>query len=76
MKPSRESLIIHGFAALHAVVTVICSLTGIEDSLLLTLLTMTMTVILCMWGGLTVEFTAINVILVNIAGFILVRCNI
>jgi hypothetical protein len=71
MKPSRESLIIHGFAALHAVVTVICSLTGIEDSLLLTLLTMTMTVILCMWGGLTVEFTAINVILVNIAGFIL-----
>lgn len=71
MKLSRESLLIHGFAALHALATILCSLAGIEDSLLLTILTMTMTVILCMWGGLTVEFTAINVILVNIAGFIL-----
>ena len=67
----RIPYVIHGFAVLHALVTAICIAGGFPDSLLLTLITMAMTVIICMMHGLSVEFTAISVILVNIGGFIL-----
>ena len=67
----RIPYVIHGFALLHALVAVLCIVGGSEDSLLLTLLTMAMTVIICMMHSLSVEFTAISVILVNIAGYVL-----
>ncbi|MBR1406246.1 MAG: histidine kinase [Bacteroidales bacterium] len=71
MKNVRISLLIHGFAAAHVAVSLLCALAGVQDTLLLTLLTMTLTVVICIRRRLTVEFTAINVILVNILGFIL-----
>ena len=67
----RTSYLIHGFAALHVIVTVVCSLLGLPDSLLLTALTMLMTVLICLRRNLTAEFTAINVVLANILGFVI-----
>ena len=63
--------IIHGFAALHVVAVVVCALFGLPDSLLLTALTMALTVTVCYRRNLTVEFTAICILLVNILGYIL-----
>ncbi len=56
-------------ALLHVVATVMCLKMGINDSLLLTLLTMTMTVLLCLKKELSAEFAAIVIVLVNIIGF-------
>ena len=58
--------IIHGFAALHVAAMLLCVLLGWPDSLLLTALTMALTVTVCYRRNLTVEFTAICVLLVNI----------
>lgn len=71
MKPLRIPGIIHLFALLHAVVTLICRMTGYEDSLLLTILTMSMAVILCMKLALKAELIAATVIMVNVAGYLL-----
>ena len=73
MKRIRTAYLIHGFAVLHAVVTVLCLLTGIPDSLILTLLTMLLTVLICLRRNVQVEFTAICVILVNIVGYVIGR---
>lgn len=67
----RTSWIIHLFALLHALVALGCRLAGVEDQLLLTLLTMALSLILCMKMGLKVEFTASVVIVVNILGFLI-----
>ena len=63
--------IIHGFAALHVAAVLVCILFGWPDSLLLTALTMALTVTVCYRRNLTVEFTAICVLLVNILGYLL-----
>ena len=63
--------IIHGFAALHVAVVLLCTLLGWPDSLILTALTMFLTVVICLRRNLAVEFTAVCVILVNIVGFVL-----
>ncbi len=65
------ALIIHGMAVLHALVTLFCMLGGVPDTLILTLLTMTMTVLLCLKKELPVDFSAITVVLVNVFGFAL-----
>lgn len=71
MQKISTAALIHGFALLHAVVTILCLVLGIGDSLPLTLLSMTLTVLICIRAEFSVEFTAISVILVNIGGFIL-----
>ena len=71
MKPIGLTWIIHIFALLHAGVAIGCRLAGFDDQLLLTVLTMAMSLILCMRMGLRIEFTAAIVIIVNILGFIL-----
>lgn len=63
--------IIHGFALLHAGLTVACRACGVDDSILLTMMTMLMTLLLCFRHGLTMELTAASVILVNVFGFLL-----
>ena len=70
MKRIRTAYLIHGFAALHVAVTVVCNYFGVPDSLILTLLTMLLTVLICLRRNLPVEFTAICVILVNIVGYV------
>ena len=47
MKKVSTTWIIHGFALLHALATISCTLLGVKDSLLLTVLTMTMTILIC-----------------------------
>ena len=73
MKRIGTGWLIHSFAALHVAVVVICALLGWPDSLILTALTMFLTVVICLRRNLTVEFTAVFVVLVNILGFILGR---
>lgn len=67
----KTSLIIHVFAVLHAVVAISCRLAGIEDELLLTILTMTMALIVCLKRGLNIELTAATIIVVNILGYLI-----
>ena len=71
MKRIRTADLIHGFAVLHAAVTLACLLIGVPDSLILTLLTMILTVLICLRRNLSVEFTAICVILVNMVGYVI-----
>ena len=70
MKSITLPWVIHIFAILHAVVSLCCRFTGIDDQLLLTVLTMAMALIICMKMGLKIEFTAAIVIIVNILGFL------
>ncbi len=71
MKISKSPWIIHGFALLHALTALLCRLVGIDDSLILTLMTMLMTVWLCFIRGHSLEVVAAYVILVNVLGFVL-----
>jgi hypothetical protein len=63
--------IIHSFALLHAVVALSCRIAGIEDELLLTILTMAMALLVCFRKNLSIEFTASVIIIVNIIGYLL-----
>ena len=56
---------------LHAVVALSCRLAGIEDELLLTILTMTMAMIVCLQRGMNIELTAATIIVVNILGYLI-----
>ena len=71
MKRIGTGWIIHGFAALHVAVVLLCALLGWPDSIILTALTMFLTVVICLRRNLTVEFTAVCVVLVNILGYVL-----
>lgn len=71
MKKVSTAWIIHGFALLHAIATICCTLLGFRDSLILTVLTMTMTILICYRENLTVEITISSIVLVNILGFLL-----
>lgn len=63
--------IIHIFALLHMTTALCCRLAGVDDELLLTMLTMAMTLIVCMKKNLSIEFTASIVIVGNILGYLL-----
>lgn len=71
MRPLKTSGIIHIFALLHAAVALVCRLSGVDDELFLTILTMAMSLIICLKQGVRIEFTAAIVIVVNIIGYIL-----
>ena len=71
MRKISVTWIIHIFAVLHAIVTIICRWASIEDELLLTLLTMTMILLLCLKRHLNIELTASSIIISNILGYIL-----
>ena len=71
MGKTRVGWIIHIFAALHAAVALLCRLGGAEDELLLTILTMAMTLLICVRKAFSAEFAAASVIVVNIVGYLL-----
>lgn len=71
LKKVNVSWIVHMFALLHAVVALLCRFAEIEDELLLTMLTMTMALLLCLKKGLNIELTAASIIVVNIIGYLL-----
>ena len=70
MKRLSTAFIIHIFAVLHAAVAMICRISGMEDELILTILTMLMTLVICRKEKLNIELTAINIIIVNIIGYL------
>lgn len=63
--------IIHSFALMHAIVALCCRMAGIEDELLLTMLTMAMVLLVCFRKNLSIEFTAAIIIIANILGYLL-----
>lgn len=69
-KPNT-STIIHVFALLHALVAAVCIWMEMDDELLLTVLTMTMIVIICLRNRMSFEFSAIFIILANIIGYMI-----
>lgn len=71
MKHIKTSWIIHIFALLHAIVAFSCRYAGIEDEVLLTILTMTMILLLCLKRGMNIELTAASIIVANILGYLL-----
>lgn len=71
MKSISFGWIIHIFALLHAIVALSCRFAGIDDELLLTILTMALALIISMKKGLKIEFTAAIIIVTNILGFLL-----
>lgn len=68
---SRTFWLILGFAVAHALAATVCRLVGIGDALFLTVLTMGLTVIVCLRNHLTMEMTAISMILVNVVCYVL-----
>ena len=64
-----NGLIVTAFALAHAAVAYTLGRFGFSDELMLTLLTMAMTVVLCLRRGLNIELTAACVIVVNVVGF-------
>lgn len=71
MQSLKVSGIIHLFAVLHAAVALLCRVAGVNDELILTLLTIVLIVLICLKRGLNVEFTAASVIVVNVIGYLL-----
>lgn len=69
MSKSRDALIIHLFAILHAGLALGCRALGLTDEIILTLLTMLLVVIICLRRGMSAKFMAISLILVNLIGF-------
>ena len=69
MSKSRDALIIHLFAILHAGLALGCRALGLTDEIVLTLLTMLLVVIICLRRGMSAKFMAFSLILVNIIGF-------
>ena len=67
----KDWILVHGFALLHAAVVITCYFLGVPDTLILTLVTMAMVVLLCLKKDLSVEFTAVTIILANIFGYLL-----
>ena len=71
MEKIRVGWIIHIFAFLHAAVALTCRTAGVEDELLLTIMTMTMALLICVKKGFKAEFSAASIIVVNIIGYLL-----
>ena len=71
MKRFSNHWVIHGFALLHAVTTILCYALGIGDTLFLTLWTVIMTILLCVREHLSAELTVFVVILGNIVGYLI-----
>ena len=69
MLKSRDAIIIHLFALLHAGVALACRTVGLTDEIALTLLTMLLVVIICLRRGVSAKFMAFSLILVNVVGF-------
>lgn len=67
----KYSRLIMLFAFLHLAASVIFHILHVSDTIILTLLTMAMVLIISVKERLSVEFTSINVIFVNIAGYLL-----
>ena len=71
LKDINIAWVIHVFALLHAVVTLVCRHSGLNDELLLTVLTISMVLLICMKRWISIEYAAACVITANILGYML-----
>ena len=71
MKYLKETGIIQGFALLHAAVSLGCRAANLTDDMMLTLLTMTLVVILCLRSRVSWMVMAVLVVAVNVVGVLL-----
>ncbi len=69
MKKINNIWLIHIFALIHAIVSLVSGLVGIGDAVMLTLLTMLLVVLVCLRRKMGVMFMLICVIAANIVGF-------
>ena len=69
MKQLKMSWIVHGFALLHFAMAYFGALAVIQDSRLLTLMTLLMVLVICVRDSATLELTCLAFVLVNIAGY-------
>lgn len=69
MKKLKSSWIIHGFALLHFATAWLSVAAAIPDSRMLTLMTILMTVILCMRENVNLIVTGLCIVLANILGY-------
>ncbi len=70
---TRIHIIIAVFAIVHALTALVCRLCGIGDELLLTLLTMLMIALVCYGNSLSIELSAVSIVLGNLFGYALGR---
>lgn len=71
MKSIRMSWIVHGFALLHLAMAYFGAMAGITDSRLLTLMTLLMTLVICVHDNANLETTCFSFVILNIAGYYL-----
>ena len=71
MNDLRNHLIILSFAALHGAMALFCRAIGVQDELILTLLTMLMLALLCYHRRMDIEFTAVAIVVGNLVGYAL-----
>lgn len=65
----RIHIVIAVFAIVHALTALVCRLCGIGDELLLTLLTMLMIAFVCYGNSLSIELSAVSIVLGNLFGY-------
>lgn len=70
-RPLSIPWIIHIFALLHALTAIFLRWAGGEDEILLTILTITMSLLICYRKNQRIEFTAAVIIVGNILGYLL-----
>lgn len=71
MKSFRMSWIVHGFALLHFAMAYFGALAAIPDSRLLTLMTLLMTLVICVRENANLETTCLSFVILTIAGYYL-----
>ena len=59
------------FAALHALTCIACRSLGVEDTQVLTLLTLAMVFVLCNQSGFRIYFTLVALVLVNVLAYLI-----
>ena len=67
----KDTSVILIFAVAHAATALVCRYFGLQDDVLLTILTMLLTMLICMRGRMSTMFMAIAILLINVFGFAL-----
>ena len=69
----KTHIVIALFAIVHAVTALVCRMAGIGDELVLTVLTMMMIALVCYGKSLSIELSAVSIVLGNLFGYALGR---
>ena len=67
----KDTSVIIPFAVAHAATALACRYLGLQDDVLLTILTMLLTMVICMRRRMSTMFMAIAILLINVFGFAL-----